>query len=193
MKYTFEQKLAAVRKHMDGGGYSYPDGCETKSAKRSYSNLVRFWHSVYLKKGEEGLKHKEENTFYSPEQKLEIITPILIGRVSAKAHSRALSIDAGTLCAWTRRYREKGIDGLKCSKRGRPRKNMPENTEEKKDAATDYEKRIEDLEHQNLLLKAENEYLKKLQALVERKRKSELQKRRRSSARSSKAKNTRES
>lgn len=193
MKYTFEQKLAAVKRHIETGGYLYPKGCKSRGARHSYAGQVRFWHSVYLRKGEEGLRHNDFNASYSPEQKLEIIAPILIGAVSLSARSRELSIQSGTLSSWVRKYRENGLDGLKCSKRGRPRKNMPENTEEKKDTATDDKRRIKDLEHQNLLLRAELEYLKKLQALVERKRKSELQKRRKSSARSSKAKNTEES
>ena len=160
MKYTFEQKLAAVKRHIETGDYLYPKGCKSRGARHSYAGQVRFWHSVYLRKGEEGLRHNVFNASYSPEQKLEIITPILVGAVSLSARSRELSIQSGTLSAWVRKYRENGLDGLKCSKRGRPRKNMPENTEEKKDTATDDKRRIKDLEHQNLLLRAELEYLK---------------------------------
>ncbi len=190
MKYTFEQKLSAVKRRIETGGYSYPKGCRTGNARRNYARLARFWHSVYLKKGEEGLRHKEYDACYSPEQKLDIIMPILIGATTMSARSRELSIQSGTLSAWVRKYRENGLDGLKCSKRGRPRKNMPEKTENKKDETVDDKKRIKELEHQNLLLRAELEYRKKLEALVEEKRKSELQRRRRSSAHSPKAKNT---
>ena len=56
----------------------------------------------------------------------------------------------------------------------------------------DLKKKVEELEHENLLLHAELDYRKKLEALVEKRLKSERAKRPTPSSLSSKAKDTRE-
>ena len=60
------------------------------------------------------------------------------------------------------------------------------------DNQEDLKKRVEELEHENLLLHAELDYRKKLEALVEKRRKSERARRPKPSSFSSKAKNTKE-
>ena len=60
------------------------------------------------------------------------------------------------------------------------------------DNQEDLKKRVEELEHENLLLHAELDYRKKLEALVEKRRKSERAKRSTPSSLSSKAKDTKE-
>lgn len=60
------------------------------------------------------------------------------------------------------------------------------------DNQEDLRKRLKELEHENLLLHAELDYRKKLEALVEKRRKSERAKRPTPSPLSSKAKNTKE-
>ena len=60
------------------------------------------------------------------------------------------------------------------------------------DNQEDLRKRLKELEHENLLLHAELDYRKKLEALVEKRRKLERAKRPTPSSLSSKAKDTRE-
>ena len=60
------------------------------------------------------------------------------------------------------------------------------------DNQEDLRKRLKELEHENLLLHAELDYRKKLEALVEKRLKSERAKRPTPSSLSSKAKNTKE-
>ena len=60
------------------------------------------------------------------------------------------------------------------------------------DNQEDLRKRLKELEHENLLLHAELDYRKKLEALVEKRRKLERAKRPTPSSFSSKAKDTRE-
>lgn len=198
MKYTFEEKLAAVKHYIKTGGFDYPDSCDTASRKHAYAGYVRFWKAQYELKGEDGLRHKECNDVYSPEKKLSIIAPVLSFQVSCTMQSKKVGISHGQLQSWIKRYKEKGMDGLKCSKRGRPAKNMEPVKEEKKTEAGEameedlesLRKRNADLEHKNLLLQFELDYAKKMNALAERKERSERMRRQRSSARSSKAKNT---
>jgi transposase len=71
---------------------------------------------------------------------------------------------SSTVWQWEQRYREKGIMGLENKKKGRkPSKPKP------KPPKT----RGEELLEENLYLRAENEYLKKLNALVAEREKRE--------------------
>ena len=194
MKYTFDEKLKAVRLYERYRTFDFPEGCTSKEQKGIYARQVKFWHSVYLVKGEEGLMHKTANSSYSPEQKLGMIMPVLTGEKSLVRQSKDVCINQGTLYAWIKKYRQSGPEGLKCSKKGRPGKNM-EHPEERQAAGNpvavaDDKKKIKDLEHQVALLEFELEYRKKAHALAEKKRISEQRRKRGSSGKSSKAKNT---
>lgn len=182
MKYTFDEKLKAVRLYEGYRTFDCPEWCISKTQKDSYANQVKFWHSVYLAKGAEGLMHKTANSSYSPEQKLGMIMPVLTGEKSLVRQSKDVCINQGTLYAWIKKYRQGGPEGLKCSKKGRPRKNM-EHPEERRAAgnpvaAADDKKKIKDLEHQVALLEFELEYRKKAHALAEKKRISEQRRKR---------------
>ena len=118
-------KEKAVKYYLENGIYLYPDNLKTPSQKHTYLTQVKFWTSKYLSEGEDGLRHKENNDVYSPERKLAIIDPVMRMEISVTKQSRVTGINVGTLCAWIKRYKLLGIDGLKCSKRGRPPKNMP--------------------------------------------------------------------
>ena len=194
MKYTFDEKLKAVRLYERCRTFDYPEGCISKAQKGIYAKQVKFWHSVYLAKGEEGLMHKTANSSYPPEQKREMIMPVLTGEKSLTRQAKDVCINQGTLYSWIKKYRQSGPEGLKCAKKGRPRKNMghPEERRAAGNAAagTDDKKKIEELEHQVALLEFELEYRKKAHALAEKKRISEQRRKRGSSVKSSKARNT---
>ena len=217
MKYSFEDKLKAVKYYLEKGIYLYPDNLKTHSQKHAYLTQVKFWTSKYLIDGEDGLRHKENNDVYSPERKLAIIDPVMRMEISVTKQSRVTGINAGTLCAWIKRYKLFG-DGLKCSKRGRPLKNMPDIKETKKAEEPEIsvsnadgnvqqllariaqlekdnaalKDRNKDLEHKDLLSQAENEYLKKLHALAETKRRLKTPTKPKSSVSSAKAADTKE-
>ena len=150
------------------------------------------------RRGRDPASEEEQNLF--PGREVRGIRPVILGETSLRRQSRIIGINSGQLHDWMKRYREKGMDGLKCSKRGRPGKNMepieqerPE-TENQTSGTDGKEKKQEELERenrelkrQNLLLQAEIEYRKKLQALVEEKARRKLMRRQRSYADSSKA------
>ena len=196
MKYTFDEKLKAVRLYERCRTFDYPEGSISKAQKGIYAKQVKFWHSVYLAKGAEGLMHKTANSFYPPEQKREMIMPVLTGEKSLTQQAKDVCINSGQLYSWIKKYRQSGPEGLKCSKKGRPGKNtmVTETKEGTEEAASpaDYGKKIKDLEHQVALLEFELEYRKKLQALAEKKRILNQRKKRGSSAKSSKARNSEE-
>ena len=194
MKYTFDEKLKAVRLYEGYRTFDCPEWCISKAQKDSYAKQVKFWHSVYLAKGAEGLRHKTTNSSYPPEQKLGMIMPVLTGEKSLTQQAKDVCINSGQLYSWIKKYRQSGPEGLKCSKKGRPGKNMGHPEERRAagnaTAAADDKKKIKDLEHQVALLEFELEYRKKAHALAEKKRISEQRRKRGSSGKSSKAKNT---
>ena len=199
MKFTFEEKLAAVKLHKEKGIYKYPKGYEAESRKTTYIFYVRFWEAQYDRGGENGIRHGL-NSAYSPEKKLEIITPVLMGEITCRQQAVSYGVQPSSIVLWIKRYRKDGLEGLKSCQPGRKPKIMPIIIEKKEDTdktvaednQEDLKKRVEELEHENLLLHAELDYRKKLEALVEKRRKSERAKRPTPSSLSSKAKNTKE-
>lgn len=185
MKFTFDDKLKAVLYYLKYGSYEIPDDYASPNQKCRYRSIVRHWVSVYRLKGEEGLRHGN-NHYYSPEKKYQFIEPLLKGEIGIETQANIVGIDHGTLSAWVNRYREKGMDGLKCSNRGRPCKNMePENQEAKASVepirpTEDEPQTLEEALLENRRLKekllykeARELYLKKLDALVEERERQE--------------------
>ena len=112
-----------------------------------------------------------KNKYYSPEQKEQIINRILINNESYANVSVDIGLSSqGILYNWVKKYKENGYNIVE-RKRGRP--TMPKVTK-KKEKETDKEK-IKRLEEENLYLKAELEYSKKLRAVVQA-RKNQQQK-----------------
>ena len=131
--------------------------------RHTFAKHLSFWTAQYRKNGEEGLMHGLNRAF-SPEMKFAAIRPVLQGTVSVSHRSRETLIRDSQLTAWIGRYREKGMEGLKFSGRGRKPGNMKDKERDgKRDAAesgSDLTARIKDLEHQLLLKQAEIDYLK---------------------------------
>jgi len=112
-----------------------------------------------------------KNKYYSPQEKERIINRVLINNESRNS----VAIDeglasSGMLANWISKYKENCYNIVE-RKRGRP--TMPK-VKNKKENETDKEK-IKRLEEENLYLKAELEYSKKLRAVVQA-RKNQQQK-----------------
>ena len=112
-----------------------------------------------------------KNKYYSVQEKEKIINRVILNNESILS----VAIDSklpssGMLINWIKKYKENGYNIVE-RKRGRP--TMPKVTK-KKENETDKEK-IKRLEEENLYLKAELEYSKKLRAVVQA-RKNQQQK-----------------
>ena len=163
LSYKDKEKIYKLRK----------EGKQISYISRKYK--VRSDNIAYLirlidKHGLEIIK-KNSNNYYPPYQKEEIINRILIGgeSITSVAIDVGLSSD-GILHNWIKKYKKNGYNIVE-RKRGRP--TMPKVTKEKKYETKD--EKIKRLEEENLYLKAELEYSKKLRAVVQA-RKNQQQK-----------------
>lgn len=198
MILTKEEKLKYVKAYKEGQTIPTPEGFESR---RAFKNSLLNWVKRYNKEGEKGLDRKRPSArrrIPTVEEKLAAILPVLNGKISLKAQSKNLGIHDGTLCAWIRRYGDKGTHGLECSRKGRRPENMEQQAKNERRKAAEAEEesvdalkaRIAVLEHTVLLQKAELEYRKKLHALAETRKGSGTSTRQGSSTNSAKARNS---
>ncbi len=112
-----------------------------------------------------------KNKYYTPYQKEQIINRVLIGNESINSVAIDEKLTSrGMLQNWIKKYKENGYNIVE-RKRGR---SPTMKVTKKKENETDKEK-IKRLEEENLYLKAELEYSKKLRAVVQA-RKNQQQK-----------------
>lgn len=118
-----------------------------------------------IKKHGYNILREDKNRVYSKDFKLQTINRILINHESINSVAIDIGLtSSGILDNWLSKFKENGYNVVE-KKKGRKPKSM---TKLKKNDKTLSEKeKIKQLEEENLYLKAENEYLKKLKALVQ--------------------------
>ena len=166
MKYTKEFKLECVLKYRNGEYIHDPPGVRHEA----FHDQVAKWNKIYDSLGEAGLEHGRPTL--DIEQRVELIKRVENGE-SYNAVACSAGINSDLLVKWHRTYLKNGIDGLKSLKRGRP--SMPKKKVEININKADKDKTKEELLEELKLARIENEYLKKLSALVQ-KRKAQEQK-----------------
>ena len=174
-KYSTEFKMKVVKEYLE--------------SKNSYTNLsekycipdksvIRRWVNAYKSQGYEGLKVKRENTQYTLEFKLNVVNLYLTGEMSYQSLANELKINNPSMIAkWVIDFRQKGIEGLKSKKRGRPSK-MSKSPKKSKDTKIEssaqltneednslneaqLKEKIKKLEEKNYWLQLENDAIKK--------------------------------
>ena len=163
MKLTEEDKKRIIELRKQGLGY----GTIAKRFKIGHSTIRKILYAYELP-GHEGIKHPPKNKKYSAELKIEIIRRVFDGESKSSLAAEYNLPGAGTIVSWMKKYEELGYNGLEC-KQGRPRGRPKIMTkEEKKNTPLTNEEREEliRLRKEKEYLEMENEYLKKLDALV---------------------------
>ena len=106
------------------------------------------------------------NRRYTPEFKKKVIEFRWEHRLSLMQTAAQFKIPNGSIVdQWEHKYLERGMSGLMPKKKGRPSK-MPKKPKKKDDLT-----RLEQLEAEIAQLRMENEFLKKLDALVQQRKK----------------------
>ncbi len=156
-KYSFEEKMEAVLRVVN-------DGMSPASSARilgAGTEHVRRWVHFYKEHGAEGLSMKHGT--YTGEFKIHAVEYMHTNQLSLSEASLKLGIPKhGTLSKWERIYYEEGPQGLYEDHRGRKSKMSSDKPKKKLNKQTE-----EDLIAEVQRLRMENEYLKKLNALVQ--------------------------
>lgn len=158
MKYSYEVKLRAVLSVINDHRSSRSVAAEIGSEQKH----IRRWVALYKAHGVTGLLHK--HTTYSGEFKVSVIRYMHENHLSLFETAIKFGIpNDSVVCNWERIYYEQGESGLMQENRGR-KKTMRGNQPKKRKLEKQTE---EDLISEVQRLRAENAYLKKLQALVQ--------------------------
>lgn len=126
---------------------------------------IRKWIDQYDSLGPQGLLRRS-NQKYTKEFKITVVQAYLKKELSLRDCCLHFGIPSiGIVSSWVRIYEHMGDAGLNAGQRGR--KTMKENRSPKRSAKP--LTRLEELEKEILYLRAENELLKKLDALAQKK------------------------
>ena len=160
MKYTAEFKYECVQKYINGDHIQHPVG----HRRRTFMHQVRLWVRYWKDFGFDGLKHSPENRDWSREERFTLVSKVLAGntirQIALEAH-----VNTGQLYKWIKNYQDKGLDGLEC-RRGRKPKEIKMSPKKKIKLSISEQEELKLLRERNEYLEMENEYLKKLDALV---------------------------
>ena len=157
-KLIREQKIEIYHKRKSGVSIS-----SLSKQYRIDENGIRYLIKLIDKYGVDILR-KDKNNYYTPELKLEIINKVLIKKQPVKPTAIEYGLPSyGMLTNWIKSYKENGYTIVE-KKRGRTsamKKVAKQIDSNDKDAI------IKAKDKEILRLKAENEYLKKLRAVVQ--------------------------
>ena len=165
MRYTKEFKLECIRKYKNGEYITDPGGCSHATFYRKLND----WVHIFDELGEAGLEHSK--TMLSFEDKIRCVQRVINGE-SMNSIATSIGRQESQISKWYNIYLHEGFEGLKFRKKGRPPKMKKE---EKYIESLSLEEQNEELKKRLQLLEIENEYLKKLAALVQQ-RKGQQQK-----------------
>ncbi len=159
-KFSIKEKERIVLSVIEEGSDSY------HSIARKYNTshrLVSLWVDSYKVHGKSGLSFKNDLS-YTGEFKLKLLKEMNSEGLSLHQLSVKYLISPSLLSTWKREYKEGGLTALFMSKRkGRPLKANNKQKTSQTPSLNNEEKLIKE----NELLRAENDYLKKLQALIQ--------------------------
>jgi transposase len=159
-KFSIEEKERIVLSILEEGYDSY------RSVAREFNTchrLISLWVDSYKVHGRSGLSFKNKLS-YTGEFKLSVLQEMRSEGLSLHQLSVKYLISPSVLSTWKHEYIEGGATALFMKKRkGRPPKAGNKQKATQKTSLSDEEKLVKE----NELLRAENDYLKKLQALIQ--------------------------
>lgn len=165
MKHTEQFKLSAVECYLQG-----TRGLQLVSREFGIEkSMLRRWVGLYRNHGNDGLAQRKPCP-HDAVFKMSVLQHMWDNALSYTQAAAVFNVrNTQSVANWARRYREGGVLMLDRSRK-RPSPTMPAPTS-KPDTSSDHDKRsreelLEELEY----LRAENAYLKKLEALVQAKK-----------------------
>lgn len=160
MRYTKEEKVKWVRMYKASKPITMPTGV----SRASFMVRVRAWTRLHDMFGPESLEHRYFAKEYSAEDKIVAVRRVLAGETYTKVANSMGMACISVVLNWHRIYMKSGWVGLESIRKGR-RPNMPKAKIKRLSKSEKEELNV--LRARNDYLEAENEYLKKLDALVQ--------------------------
>lgn len=150
------------------------DSIRSLSKKWNIStSLIRKWIDQHCSDGTKGLL-PNNRVYHTKEFKLNVVKVYKDKELSLRDCCLQFNIPAqSTLSSWISKYEQLGVEGI------REQKGRPATIKKDKPAAKKAQPltRLEELEKENLYLRAENDFLKKLDALTREKQTQQSKKR----------------
>ena len=163
-KYTSEEKLQATIRYLKGNESSH----EIAKSLGTDNTAILKWAKLYEYHGEEAFIKRYTN--YSAQFKLDVLNYMIEHGTSSRETAAIFNIPTpSTIDSWKKQFETNGFDALQSKKKGRPSMKKETNKHLKQ---APIEGSPEALQAEINRLRMENEYLKKLNALVQAKEKS---------------------
>jgi transposase len=167
-KHGAEFKLQIIKDNQQGNSIRFLSGKWNIS-----TSLIRKWIDHHCSSGAKGLLPRR-SVYYTKEFKLNVVKAYKNNALSLRDCCLQFNIPAQcTVSSWARKYEQLGLDGLS-EQKGRPKTMNKDKPAAKK---TKPLTRLEELEKDNLYLRAEIDFLKKLDALTQKKQTQQRKKR----------------
>ena len=158
MRYSYEYKRKCVEMYRSGQWPDTPTGIKEKS----FRIMIWKWAKMSESNGPEVLQHKSSNKAWTPEERLELVMQVTLGK-SIKSVAIQNGIQDGMLYRWVRKYKDWGYNGLVERKKGRP----AQDSEMEKEKNTP--RKLNETEYEELIrLRAEIEYMKAENAVIKK-------------------------
>ncbi len=160
-KYTSEEKLQAAVRYLEGKESSV----EIAKSMGTDHRAILKWVKQYEYNGVEAFSKRCTN--YAAQFKLDVLNYMIEHGTSLNETAAIFGIAApSTISVWKKQYETQGMDALQSKKKGSPSMKKETNKLQKQ---TPVEGSTEALQARIKQLEMENEYLKKLNALVQSK------------------------
>ena len=159
VKFTADEKIHIVLRYLNGNE-SYR---EISKAIGIRDTVILNWVNQYKQNGVEAFQKRYTN--YTQQFKLDILNFMIENGTSLFETAAIFNLPAlSTIIVWKKQFETQGIDALQSKKKRRPSMKKESNKQSKQ---TPVEGSVEALEARIQQLEMENEYLKKLNALVQ--------------------------
>lgn len=157
MRYNLDFKIKVIAYYRQGH-----TGTATGKKFNVDRKDVAKWVNQYQSGGIDAIKPKTSKAKYSSEFKLNVLKTMLDQNLSQTEVALKFNISSPALIShWHKAYKEQGMSGLIPKRKGRPSMTKPFITDK-----PDNEKSLAELKRELEYLRAENAYLKKLDALL---------------------------
>ena len=171
MPHSYEEKLKAV-KLVTEKQYSYLQAGRSVGASKT---TVMSWVQRAAENGFDALQDREKKN-HTGEYKVHVVEYMHEHHMSAYAAAAHFDLCRSQIQRWERIYYEEGVAALLVDRRGRSKIGMPRKKKTQEELAAE-----QDIIAELQYLRMENEYLKKLNALVQSRKEQPLKKKYKSS------------